>query len=57
MSMAVDEYIVWLSSQECFPANFSVRNALQPARYDRIKRVFDEVMDRPAMTRHKSLMQ
>jgi len=43
MSMAVDEYIMWLSQRDYFPVNFSVRDALKPARYDKIKKVFDDV--------------
>lgn len=43
MNMAVDEYIVWLSERDSFPANFSVRSALQPSRYDHIKSVFDKI--------------
>jgi len=45
MSMAIDEYIMWLSLRDYFPVNFSVRNALQPARYDKIKKVFDDVQE------------
>lgn len=41
MSMAVDEYIMWLSRHDYFPANFSVRNAIGPSRYDKIKGVID----------------
>jgi hypothetical protein len=43
MNIAVDEYIFLLSERDYFPPNFSVRNALQPARYDRIKEVMDAV--------------
>lgn len=43
MSMAVDEYIMWLSERDCFPVNFSVRSFLSPQRYDTIKQVFQEV--------------
>lgn len=41
VSMAVDEFIVWLSVRDYFPENFSVKNALGDERYDRIKKVFD----------------
>jgi len=41
MSMAVDEYIFWLNRHNSFPANFSIRNLLTPARYDRIKSIAD----------------
>jgi len=43
MSMAVDEYIMWLSDRDYFPPNYSVRGALGPARYDTIQSVFDKV--------------
>jgi len=47
MSMAVDEYIMWLAERDYFPTNFSVRNALQPSRYDRIKSVFESITRTP----------
>lgn len=49
MSMAVDEYIFWLSKNKCFPANFSIRSLMQPARYDRIKSMIEETQ--PSSTR------
>jgi len=42
MSMAVDEYIIWLSRHGYFPVNFSIRNWITPQRYDRIKSIVDE---------------
>ena len=43
MSMAVDEMIVWMSQRECFPHNYSVRNMVTPARYDKILGAFKQV--------------
>eukprot|EP00439_Symbiodinium_sp_Y106_P051145 s2569_g6.t2 len=45
MSMAVDEMIVWMSQRECFPHNYSVRNMVTPARYDKILGAFKQVTD------------
>lgn len=45
VSMAVDEYIIWLSQRAYFPSNFSVRNLLQDQRYDSILRVFTQIQD------------
>lgn len=45
VSMAVDEYIIWLSQRDYFPSNFSVRNLLQDQRYDSILRVFTQIQD------------
>ena len=45
MSMAVDEMIVWMCQRECFPHNYSVRNMVTPARYDKICSAFKQVTD------------
>merc|ERR1719424_2162092 len=37
MSMACDEYIVWLSLNDYFPSNYSIRGLMGPMRYDLIK--------------------
>ena len=43
MSIAVDEMIVRLSQPGCFPHNYSVRNMVTPARYDKILGAFKQV--------------
>jgi len=45
MSMAVDEYILWLGQRDYFPPNFSVRHLLGTQRYDQINKVFAEIKD------------